>query len=72
MGGSFGGALAIGARLFEVACTVTVIRNTELRNVRVPIPSIKDQQVIGRTLTACDVLIENNLRRMGLLEKAAR
>lgn len=53
-------------------CTVVGIRNAELRKVRVAIPSLREQQTIGSILTAYDNLIENNRRRMALLEESAR
>jgi type I restriction enzyme S subunit len=53
-------------------CTVTGIKNIELRKVRIPLPSLPQQRTIGETLSAYDDLIENNRRRMELLENAAR
>jgi type I restriction enzyme S subunit len=47
--------------------------NTEiLRNATILLPSLDEQDYIANTLKAYDDLIENNRRRMGLLEEAAR
>lgn len=43
-----------------------------LRNIEVPIPSISEQKRIASILSAYDNLIENNRRRIQLLEQAAR
>lgn len=43
-----------------------------LRNIEVPVPSISEQKRIADTLFAYDDLIENNQRRIQLLEQAAR
>lgn len=45
---------------------------TNLRGFHVPYPPIKQQERIASILTAYDDLIENNRRRMALLEEAAR
>ena len=43
-----------------------------LRNIEVPVPSISEQQRIADVISAYDDLIENNRRRIQLLEQAAR
>jgi type I restriction enzyme S subunit len=43
-----------------------------LRNIEVPVPSISEQQRIADVIFAYDDLIENNRRRIQLLEQAAR
>ena len=43
-----------------------------LREFRLPLPETRIQRRIASILSAYDDLIENNLRRMGLLEEAAR
>lgn len=48
------------------------IRGTDLRRLPVPHPPRREQDAIAETLTAYDDLIENNRRRMALLEEAAR
>jgi type I restriction enzyme S subunit len=48
------------------------INLTMLKNIEVPLPTISDQHSISFILTAYDDLIENNLRRMQLLELSAR
>lgn len=48
------------------------IRSSELKNIRVANPSIAAQEKISRTLANYDDLIENNRRRMALLEESVR
>ena len=48
------------------------INLTVMRNFEVPVPPIETQRGIARTLSAYDDLIENNRRRIQLLEQAAR
>lgn len=48
------------------------INITNVENLRVPLPPISEQQQIVNILSAYDNLIENNRRRMALLEEAAR
>ena len=43
-----------------------------LRNIEVPLPSISEQKQIASILSAYDDLIENNRRRIQLLEQATR
>jgi type I restriction enzyme S subunit len=43
-----------------------------LRNIEVPVPSISEQKRIADVISAYDDLIENNRRRIQLLEQAAR
>jgi len=52
-----------------------VQQNLNITNVialRVPLPSVAEQRRIAATLSAYDNLIENNRRRMALLEESAR
>ena len=53
-------------------CTVTGIKNSELRKVLIPLPALSQQKSIGEVLSAYDDLIENNRRRISLLEESAR
>jgi type I restriction enzyme S subunit len=48
------------------------INLTVLRNFLVPVPALREQQRIAEILSAYDDLIENNRRRIVLLEEAAR
>ena len=48
------------------------INLTVLRNFEVPVPSLDTQKRIASILSAYDDLIENNRRRIRLLEQAAR
>lgn len=45
---------------------------SELRRFTIPLPAIGQQEQISRVLSAYDELIENNERRMALLEETAR
>ena len=49
-----------------------VINLADLKTLRVPVPSTKEQRQIADVLAAYDDLIENNRRRMALLEESAR
>ena len=53
-------------------CTVVGIKNCELRKVMVSLPCVTQQRDIGAILSTYDDLIENNRRRINLLEEAAR
>ena len=57
---------------FVSSSGVPHINLTVLRNFEVPIPPPENQRNIARVLTAYDDLIENNRRRIQLLEQAAR
>jgi type I restriction enzyme, S subunit len=48
------------------------INLTVLRNFKVPVPPLREQHRIADILSAYDDLIENNRRRIALLEEAAR
>jgi type I restriction enzyme S subunit len=48
------------------------IRSNDLKNVPVPLPSLSEQVKIADILSNYDYLIENNQRRIALLEEAAR
>jgi type I restriction enzyme S subunit len=52
--------------------TVAGIKQSELRQARIPWFPIKTQRHIARVLTAYDEFIENNLRRMQVLEGMSR
>jgi type I restriction enzyme S subunit len=52
--------------------TVDRISLTLVRNLPVRLPSLQQQQRIVEILSAYDALIENNRRRMALLEESAR
>ena len=49
-----------------------VINLADLKTLKVPVPPKKEQMRIASILTAYDDLIENNRRRMALLEESAR
>jgi type I restriction enzyme S subunit len=52
--------------------TVLGIKQTELRKVEIPLPPLPTQQKIAGILSAYDDLIENNTRRIEILEEMAR
>lgn len=52
--------------------TVIGIKNRELRKVEIPTPPLRIQERIASILSAYDDLIENNRRRIQLLEQGAR
>ncbi len=52
--------------------TVSGIKQSELRQVRVPVPAVPVQRRIARILSAYDDLIENCERRIRLLDEMAR
>jgi len=49
-----------------------IINKTSFQNIKIQIPPLETQQKIASVLSAYDDLIENNLRRIKLLEEAAR
>lgn len=49
-----------------------VINLADLKTLKIPVPSKREQDRIASILSAYDDLMENNRRRMGLLEEAAR
>lgn len=57
---------------FTSSSGVPHINLTVLRNFEVPVPPLKTQKRISYILSAYDDLIENNRRRIQLLEQAAR
>lgn len=52
--------------------TVLGIKQSELRQVEIPLPPLAKQRRIGSILSAYDDLIENNTRRIAILEEMAR
>ena len=51
---------------------VRTIRGSDLKNINIKLPRRKTQEHIASILSSYDDLIENNLRRIQLLEQAAR
>ena len=49
-----------------------IVNKSKFEEVQFLVPSLRDQQAISAILSAYDDLIENNRRRMALLEDAAR
>ncbi len=56
----------------NTGCSIPLINLGILRGLPVPLPPIETQQIIVSILSTYDDLIENNRRRMALLEDAAR
>ena len=57
---------------FTSSSGVPHINLTVLRNFQVPVPPLQTQQAVASILSVYDDLIENNRRRIRLLEQAAR
>ena len=64
----------IQSRIFSRATGTTVlgIKNPELQSVMIPTPNLALQREVANTLSAYDDLIENNLKRIKLLEELAQ
>ena len=58
-------------KLFGTGATFPEISGAAMRKIKVQIPSIPTQQKIASILSAYDCLIENNTRRIRLLEQMA-
>lgn len=58
-------------KLFGTGATFPEISGAAMRKIKVQIPSIPTQQKISSILSAYDCLIENNTRRIRLLEQMA-
>ena len=59
-------------KLFGTGATFPEISGAAMRKIKVQIPSIPTQQKIASILSAYDRLIENNTRRIRLLEQMAK
>ncbi len=59
-------------RMGEGATGQTELSRQRLKEVEIPLPTIKIQQKIAAILSAYDDLIENNLRRIKILEEMAQ
>lgn len=55
-----------------IGATLPNLNTTILRSVSIKYPSITDQKQIASILTSYDDLIENNLRRIGVLKQMAQ
>ena len=56
----------------NTGCSIPLINLGILRGLPVPVPPVEVQERIASNISAYDDLIENNRRRMALLERAAR
>jgi type I restriction enzyme S subunit len=61
-----------GLRARATGTTVLGVKQSELRQVEIPYWPVPTQQKIAAVLSAYDELIENNLRRIKILEEMAR
>ncbi|MDZ7697646.1 MAG: restriction endonuclease subunit S [Deltaproteobacteria bacterium] len=61
-----------GLRQRSTGTTVLGIKQSELRQVQIPHPPLPTQRKIASILSAYDDLIENNLRRIKVLEEMAQ
>ena len=60
-----------GLQMRSTGTTVAGIKQSELRQVEIPLPSLPDQRKIAAVLSAYGDLIENNTRRIKILEEMA-
>ncbi len=59
-------------RALNAGCAVPIINKGDFENIDVPLPPLPVQQRIADILSAYDDLIENNRRRIAILEETAR
>ena len=60
-----------GLQMRATGTTVAGIKQSELRQVEIPLPPLPTQRKIAAVLSAYDDLIENNTRRIKILEEMA-
>ena len=60
-----------GLQMRATGTTVAGIKQSELRQVEIPLPPLPTQRKIAAVLSAYDDLIENNTRRIEILEEMA-
>ena len=60
-----------GLQMRATGTTVAGIKQSELRQVEIPLPPLPTQRKIAAVLSAYDDLIENNTRRIEILEEVA-
>lgn len=68
----FDGVLKTKYRSFTQGAAQDNLSQEKLLSIKFPVPELRVQQRIADTLSAYDELIENNRRRIALLEQAAR
>ena len=68
----FDGVLKIKYRSFTQGAAQDNLSQEKLLSIKFPVPELRVQQRIADILSAYDGLIENNRRRIALLEEAAR
>ena len=61
-----------GLQMRATGTTVAGIKQSELRQVEIPLPPLPTQQKIAAVLSTYDDLIENNTRRIKILEEMAQ
>ena len=68
----FDAVLKVQFQSFTQGAAQDNLSQTKLFSIKFPVPELAVQKKIADTLSAYDDLIENNLRRIALLEEAAR
>ena len=68
----FDGVLKLKYRSFTQGAAQDNLSQEKLLSIKFPVPEFREQQWIADILSAYDDLIENNRRRIALLEEAAR
>ena len=68
----FDAALKVQFQSFTQGATQDNLSQAKLLSIKFPVPELATQMKIADTLSAYDDLIENNRRRIALLEEAAR
>ena len=68
----FDGVLKVKYRAFTQGAAQENLSQEKLLSIRFPVPELRVQRRIADILSTFDDLIENNRRRIGLLEQAAR
>ena len=68
----FDGVLKVKYRAFTQGAAQENLSQEKLLSIKFPVPDLKVQQRTADILSSYDDLIENNRRRIGLLEQAAR
>ena len=61
-----------GLKARSTGTTVFGIKQSELRQVQIPVPPLPTQHKVASILSAYDDMIENNLRRIKILEEMAQ
>lgn len=68
----FDAALKVQFQSFTQGAAQDNLSQAKLLSIKVPVPELATQRKIADTLSTYDILIENNRRRIALLEESAR